>query len=478
MPEFKPFEFTDEFLERLKELREIPVHFYSKEGQILIYKKANATEEEIRRLARFRERGIYYNEEDEEKLEFVAADEEIPEGLTGTKLISQYYTDELTDKTASLFERMRKTALSSQQVEKTNGEMEEFFLDFAGQKDAMTGLVNILEAMESKKTSFDVELAVKRTIVAMALRTRGMHNAENMKERKALKKTITDLMISALLCDVGYAQMNIPQSAVLSEDEMKYIQQHPFYSFLTVAHEPALSSEIKHDILTHHRPYSDDHRNNNYPKLATLQNKMAALLGECQKNPSKGHLTKEITSQIELLKANKAYNEHTNVLALSSEFASLTSKVPWRPALSPINAIKSIINNSFFTYTARVMHEFLDYIAISLCNNKKILKEGDFIVIDYETAEEKHVFEACRIETVGRFQSRPGVRRIATARPELTKVPKLTVKGFDSKSLKVDHRKAYYELTQDDSRRIVYVVNPKNDKDFYNALIDLIVKHF
>lgn len=478
MPEYKPFEFTDEFLERLREIKKIPVHFYNREGQILIYKKENATEEEIRRLARFQAQGIYYNEADSEKLEIVTAEEEIPEGLSGTKLISQHYTDELTQDMGNLFDEMKKTSLTSQQMEKTSGQMEEFFLDFASQEDAMNGLVNILEAMQSKKMAFDVELAVKRTIVAMALRTRGMHDATNMKERKALKKSITDLMISALLCDVGYSQMNMPESTELSTEEMGYVKLHPFYSYLMVAHEPTLSSQIKQNILTHHRPYSVDRNNNNYPRLDTLRNKMVVLNAECQKNPAKRHLTKDITSQIELLKVYKTYNETTNVLAVSSEFASLTSNVPWRQALSPINAIKTIINNSFFTYTGRVMREFLDYIAISLCDNKKILKEGDFIVIDYETADEKHVFEACRIESVGRFQSRPGVRRIATVKPELTKVPKLRVKGFDSKSLNIDRRKAYYELTQDDSRRIVYVVNPQFDADLHGALIDTIVKYF
>ncbi len=478
MPEFKPFEFTDEFLERLREIKEIPVHFYNREGQILIYKKENAKEEEINRLARFQAQGIYYNEDDSETLELVTAEEEIPEGLTGTKLISQDYTDELSRDTGNLFDDMKKKALTSQQIEKTSGQMEAFFLDFARQEDAMTGLVNILEAMKSKETAFDVELAVKRTIVAMALTTRGMHNAANMNDRQALKKSITDLMISALLCDVGYSQMKMPGSAELSTDEMKYVQRHPFYSYLTVAHESTLSSQIKHDILTHHRPYSDDRNNNNYPRLATLRDRLMALIGECQKNPAKKHLTKDIAAQIELLKAYKSYNENTNVLAVSSEFASLTSTVPWRPALSPINAIKSIINNSFFTYTGRVMRDFLDYIAISLCDNKKVLKEGDFIVIDYETADEKHAFEACRIESVGRFQSRPGVRRIATVKPVLTKVPKLRVTGFDSKGLKVDRRKAYYELTQDESRRIVYVVDPQFDADFHNALIDTIVKYF
>ncbi len=478
MPEYKTFAFTDEFLERLKEIMEIPLHFYNREGQILIYKKENATEEEIKRLARFPAQGIYYNVEDSKKLETVTVIEKIPEGLSGTKLINQEHTDELLQDMGNLFEEMKKTALTSQQMEKTNGQMEEFFLGFANQKDAMTGLVNILEAMQSKKIAFDVELAVKRTIVAMALRTRGMHNAVNLLERRAFKKSITDLMISALLCDVGYTQMNMPEGTALSTEEMSYVQQHPFYSYLMVAHEPSLSSQVKHHILTHHRPYSVDRNNNNYPRLDTLRNRMVALNAECQKNPEKNHLTKDVASQIELLKVYKSYNEITNVLAVSSEFASLTSNVPWRQALSPVDAIKTIINDSFFTYTGKVMREFLDYIAMSLCDNEKVLNEGDFIIICYESSDERHAFEACRIESVGRFQSRPGIRRICTVNPELTKTPKLKLAGFDADSLKVDRRKAYYELTQDDSRRIVYVVNPQLDADFHSALTDAVAKYF
>lgn len=478
MPEYKPFAFTDEFLERLKEIKEIPVHFYNKEGQILIYKKENTTEEEIRRLARFQDQGIYYNEKDSKKLEIVTTEKEMPEGLSGTKLINQEHTEQLLHNAGNLFEEMKKTALTSQQMEKTSGQMEEFFLGFANQKDAMTGLVNILDALQSKKIAFDVELSVKRTIVAMALRTRGMHNATNLLERRAFKKSINDLMISALLCDVGYTQMNMPEGTALSTEEMSYVHQHPFYSYLMVAHEHSLSSQVKHHILTHHRPYSVDRNNNNYPRLDTLRNMMVALNAECQKNPEKSHLTEDVASQIELLKVYKSYNEITNVLAISSEFASLTSKVPWRQALSPVDAIKTIINDSFFTYTGKVMREFLDYIAISLCDNEKILHEGDFIVICYESSDERHAFEACRIESVGRFQSRPGIRRICTLKPELTKVPKLKLAGFDLESLKVDRRQAYYELTQDESRRIVYVVNPRSDADFHSALTEAVAKYF
>ena len=68
MVELKPFDFSDSFIDKLKEIREIPVHFYNREGQILIYKKEDASEKEIHRLVKFRGHGIYFNNEDIEKL--------------------------------------------------------------------------------------------------------------------------------------------------------------------------------------------------------------------------------------------------------------------------------------------------------------------------------------------------------------------------------------------------------------------------
>ena len=82
-------------------------------------------------------------------------------------------------------------------------------------------------------------------------------------------------------------------------------------------------------------------------------------------------IAKDMAEQLGRFKANIQYNEDANVLAIASEYASLTSNVPWRKAFSPEKAVKLIINNSFFTYTSRIIHEFLDYIAISLCNNRK-----------------------------------------------------------------------------------------------------------
>ena len=472
MIDFKPFEFTDGFLTSLREKKEIPVHFYNKDGQVLIYKKENATGEEIDRLARFMAQGIYYHVRDEGRLKFGETDieEEIPEGLSDKKLISDQYTERLVGTTDMLFEEIKKSSLTSGRSRKTSLQMEELFNDFASQENAMNGLVNILETMSSQDASQEVEMAVKRTVVAMALKTRGMHTASQFKEKQQVKKSITDLMMSAVLCDIGCLHMNMPHDAQLSPEQMDYIKRHPFLSYLMVAHEPTLSPEVKHNILNHHRPRHEDENDNNYPNMNLLLKKLKELAIQFQKDPTKQHLARDIVTQLQLFKQSRLYDEDANIISIASEFASLTSDVTWRKAVSPEKAVRMIINNSYFTYTGRIMREFLDNIAISLCDNRKILREGDFIVVGSETFEGSPVFEACRIESVGRYQSRPGVKRVATVEPILKKEPKLGLDGFDLGSVKADPRKAFFELTLDDSRRILYCVDSEYDAEFYEKL--------
>ncbi len=476
MPEFKPFEFTDEFLEKLRDIKEIPVHFYNKDGQILIYRKENASAKEIDRLVRFRNQGIYYSTEDADKLSTLPGPveqepgPEIPEGLTNTKLISEKHTDQLASGTKSVFEQIKSTSLNATHTRMAGDRLESLFEDFVDREDAMTGLVNILEIMKERNADFDVELAVKRTVVAMALKTRGMHATAKFKDKQKIRHAIKNLMMSALLCDIGCFQMRMPRTIGLSTDEMSYVQKHPFLSYLMVAHEDSLDEQVKHNLLTHHRPRYDDRHDNNYPNKKNLTTRLAELGAEFQKHPSKRRIAEDIRKQLELFRVNRMYDEDANILAISSEFASLTSDVPWRKALSAEQAVKMIINNSFFTYTGRIMHEFLDYVAISLCDNRKILKEGDFIVVASDAHDGTTVFEACQIEQIGRFQSRPGVRRIGTLRPLFAKAPKLSLNGFEEKSLRIDRRRAHFELTQDGTRRIVYFVDPTRHSALHAAL--------
>ena len=202
------------------------------------------------------------------------------------------------------------------------------------------------------------------------------------------------------------------------------------------------------------------------------------MLAEQYRNePGRQHLADDISRQLSILDIDPPYEEDLNILALASEFASLTSDVPWRPAYSPRRAVEMIINNSFFTYTSRIVREFLDYVSISLCDNQKILSERDFIIVGARTRDERFFFEACQITNATRYQSKPGINRLATLSPVLRTEPKFHIAGFDLTSIKPDRRLAHYELAKDDSRHIVYYVNPEFDADLHGALMELTRRH-
>ena len=238
--------------------------------------------------------------------------------------------------------------------------------------------------------------------------------------------------------------MDMPPDATLTPEQMDYIKRHPFLSYLMVAHEPTLSQEIKHNILNHHRPRYEDENDNNYPNLNLLLKKLRELAIQFQKDPAKQHVARDIVNQLQLFKQNRLYDEDASIITIASEFASLTSDVSWRTAFSPERAVKMIINNSFFTYPGRIMREFLDNIAISLCDNRKILREGDFIVVGSETFEGSPVFEACRIESVGRYQSRPGCAESRHRRADPEKAAQARSRRFRSRFRKIGPSKSFF----------------------------------
>ena len=113
MSKFELFDFTPEIIESFRENHEIPVHFYNKDGQVLIHKKEEASDAEIDRLLRFVKQGIYYDVEDSEKLGIQEKNRNVPEGLTDTKLISEQITDELNDGAKELFQNLKRTSITS-----------------------------------------------------------------------------------------------------------------------------------------------------------------------------------------------------------------------------------------------------------------------------------------------------------------------------------------------------------------------------
>jgi HD-GYP domain-containing protein (c-di-GMP phosphodiesterase class II) len=475
---YVPFEFTPEIMQQIVESREIPVHFYNKEGQILIYKKVDATEQEIDRLFRFVQLGVYYDQDDGEKLGIKEPPREIPEGLTDTKLLTQEVARDLTSETKELFTNLKRTAITSVQARRTSERLAKVFQDFESQPDAMTGLVNIIELMKEGDHAYEVELATKRTVVAMAMKSRGML-AQNYREQARQAEAVNIIMMSALLCDIGYAKMKISLEPNLATKDMNYIKNHPIMSYLLIAHEPAIDPRVKRNILVHHRPMREgSEKTNNYPDLQFLRTKLSEILEQYSRMPEKRSVCEDIRTQLKLLQQDITYDEDAAILCLASEFASLTSQVPWRKPFSARRAVQMIINNSYFTYPDRIMREFLDYVAISLCDNQKILREGDFIVMTSRSQTGRTFFEVGQITHSNRYQSRPGVDRIATVDPIIETSPKLRFAGFDLKTLKPDPRFAHFELSQDDTRHIVYAVNPNYDEEFFNELMKLVKNRY
>ena len=204
---------------------------------------------------------------------------------------------------------------------------------------------------------------------------------------------------------------------------------------------------------------------NNYPESRSLLKKLRDLHEIYVNDPARQSLAADIAQQIEMLSTDVPYEEDLNILALASEFASLTSETAWRPAFPPAKAVRMIINNAYFTYTDRILREFLDYVAISMCDNQKILHEGDFLVVAARGRDEKTYFEVCHITNSTRYQSKPGIDRIGTVNPIIEKSPKWRLAGFDLDTFRGDPRMAHYEMAKDDTRHIVYAPDPDAPRD-------------
>ena len=101
MGERKPFDLSAELIDQFRQAREIPVHFYNRDGQILIYRKQDASGPEIERLLRYAPQGIFYDLDDEAALSPSKSSRAIPEGLSDAKLISREVAQKMTAHTWS-----------------------------------------------------------------------------------------------------------------------------------------------------------------------------------------------------------------------------------------------------------------------------------------------------------------------------------------------------------------------------------------
>lgn len=455
-------------LHNIREKKQIPVDFYNKSGQIIIPRSDVASESQIQGLLKFVKQGLYYRKEDTERLGIGSSD--VPDGMSDSKLLGKDTAEALKRDVSQLFFDLKRASFTSIHAKKSHDRLSRLYSDFEKHPNAMNGLVNIIELLSGSDTALEVELAMKRTVVAMAMKTRGTM-IQNRTDEDAVLQEINDLMTGALLADLSYGRMKIPSHGDITEDEMNYVRTHPLMSYLLVAHEPSLSSGAKRNILIHHRPLRKGKNSNNYPSLQFMIKKLNELRLKHTSNGKEDKIAQDIEIQIRNLAKDITYDEDAAILAVASEFASLTSKVGWRNAFPPIQAIRMIINNSYFTYPERIINDLLNHIAISLCNNKFILGIGDYVIVAAQGyRSDKPHFEICRIVKADRFQSRPEVQRIGIAVPLVKTSPRRSIAGIKPGSFKTDPRKAIYTMSTDDTRRIIYIFDPLIDREAVEIL--------
>ncbi|MCX7631903.1 MAG: hypothetical protein N2Z22_01070 [Turneriella sp.] len=461
----KPFNFSPEVIARMRETQEIPVNFYNANGQVLISKKEKATAELINKLLQHIGTGIFYREDEEEKLG-INKKEDL-EGLTDTRLLSEKRVEELSAATESLFNELKFAAFGAVHSQKMHSQVNAFISDFEKQPDMMVGLVNILDALKVDNSEF-TKLAVKRAVVAMALKTRSM-KAMISKDRGRGSEVVQPLMMSGMLAQIGKIKMNLPTTDKFSPQELAQLRKYPLLSYLMVAHEPTLSFETKRLILNQRRTLPDNVTSNNYPDIRWLTTTLQSIM---QDNEKKGKLeiANDIARQLATLKEFVVYEEDVNILSLASDFAALTTETPSREAYDPLTAIKIILNTSYYQYSGKVIRDFLDHISMSLSHNQKIIRNGDLLLLAVSMASGQTYFEVVRVLEVGRFQSRALVERLGTIQMSTVREGGNYQLVFHPETFKPDPRRIKINLGQDFMRRIVYMADPVVTAEFYEKL--------
>ncbi|EMK15153.1 hypothetical protein [Leptospira kirschneri] len=472
--DLQKFDFTEEIIQHFKINSVIPVDFYNRNGQILIHKKENADGDDITKLLRFESQGIYFLKSEFEKISG-GKQGDGPNNVNGrdvsfAKLVNAELTVDLAKNASNFLSELKKFPLHGNQLRHLNKSIDGILEDFKSTPDMETGLVNIIEVMSSAGVPMDSEILTKRTVISMAMKVRaGKAFTKVDMEQKKLDQM--NLMMSSYLADVGYTQMKIPMERDLKAEEFEYIKNHPIISYLMIANLPDLDDNIKTLVLNHHRPHKGEGMNNNYPQPKVLIHKLNVYKEKYKDDPKRTILVADIQKQIRNILTNNLPMEDIGVISIAGEFASLTTRQAWREAFDPLVAMKLILNNSFFAYNEKTLRDFYDHIGLSLCNNQPFIREGDFVIVVTQDSNQKVFFEVCIIREMYKTQIRPMLERIGTIKPNFSNMGKLRISGFDIASLKLDRRKAVYNLEKNqDPRRIVYVLDSNMDARLYEEL--------
>jgi len=462
----KPFNFSPEVIARMRETQEIPVNFYNVNGQVLIPRKEQATGDMINKLLQHIGSGIFYREDDEDKLGIKRGGTTDAEGLSDQKLLDEKRMAELTEATESLFNELKFAAFGAVHSQKMHSQVNSFISDFEQQPDMMVGMINILESV--KGGSDLSKQAVKRAVVAMALKSRSM-KAMISKDRGRGSEAVQPLMMGGMLAQIGKAKMNLPDKEKLSAEERSYLRRYPLLSYLMVAHESTVSYEVKRLVLNQKRTLPENTVTNNYPEFRWMSTTLQSLV---QENDKKGRkeVASDILRQLAAFKEFSVYEEDVNILSLATDFAALTTESSWREAKDPITAIKLILNSSYFQYGPKVIRDFLDHISMSLSHNQKIIKNDDLVILALTMNSGQTYYEVAKVIDVGRFQSRALVQRLGVLHMASVNSDGVHHGVFQVDSFRPDPRKIRINLGQDFLRRIIYIIDEALDPQLFDKV--------
>ncbi|EMJ98227.1 hypothetical protein [Leptospira alstonii] len=465
------FEFNSEVIRSFISQSEIPVNFYNKNGQVLIHKKSDASEEDVTRLQKFASQGIYFLISEKDK--FIKPKN--PDAVHGrnvslTKLVNADLTLALAREASDLLEELKHFPLSNHNIRMVQKGIDDILTDFKTSSDMELGLVNVIEVMRQSGIKTDSEMMTKRTVIAMAMKLRGM-KALSKTDNEIQKAKQLNVMLASFMVDIGKSRMKLPNHSNLRPEEFDYIKSHPIISYLMIGNLSGIDSEVKSAVLNSHRTFRGEGLNNNYPSNNIILRRLTEYLRKYKDDQTKHVLIEDIQKQIHRILSNTYTDEDPGIISISGEFASLTSDQEWRPAYDSLTAMKLILNNSFFSYNEKIVRDFFDLMGLSLCENRSVLNPGDYVIVVSMDSQRKVHFEICVIKEIFRHQTRPLLERIGTIRPVITNKGKIKIEGYDPHSFRQDRRKAVFDLNNSmDPRRVIYVIDPELEPNLYEKV--------
>lgn len=475
MDKLAKFDLSEESLNSFRQNQNIPIDLYNKDGQVVMPKKKNPSEEDFGKLLKFELQGLYFQISDLKKPSSSA--NRVAAEKTAVKVLNKEKTLAFAKQSASLLEELKKEAFSNAQAVTIQHSVSEILDDFISNPDFETGIFNILEILSVAGVSLQSELLTKRTVVAMGMKVR-TKKIVNDEDNKPNKKDHLAIMMASYLADVGYSKLEVSENPKLSKEEYLSIQQHPIISYLMTLPAQDITPEIRTLILNHHRPFRGNGINNNYPDQRTVFTRLMAVRDKFTKDVSKTRIVADIESQLRIQESQNIstnYEEDIAILSLASEYASLTSDQPWRKAFSSSMALKTILNDSFFSYSNKNIRHLLDYVGASLTNNENIINVGSLIITASLDSEKNVHFDICKVIEVERYQTRPKVQRICTIKPIFKKGNKYRIADFDAGEVRMDRRRAIIDLALQASsaQRVIYIIDPEINEPLFEAVTTL-----